>query len=77
MEDLNATAVLWGEDLAMIYNEAFVDFAGAKNTKLMGASAKIAYSEVWSPFQGIIDRGRVKGKSTRHAEVCPFLKRHS
>ena len=76
MKDPNPTAVLWGDDLIMIYNEAFVDFAGAKHPKLMGASAKIEYSEVWDSFQGIIDRGRLEGQATRHANVCLFLRRH-
>ena len=76
MKDPNPMAVFWGEDLILIYNEAFVDFAGAKHPKSMGASVKAAYSEVWDSFQGIIDRGRSEGKSTRHTDVCLFLKRH-
>lgn len=76
MKDPNPAAVMWGEDLTMVYNEAFVEFSGSKHPGLMGSTPKIAFAEVWSMFQGIIDQGKVEGKSTTHADRSLFLRRH-
>ncbi len=77
MGDPTPAAVMWGDELTMIYNEAFVEFAGAKHPLLMGASPAIAYAEVWEAmFAGIIEKGRKTGQATRHKDVCLFLYRH-
>lgn len=69
-------AVMWGDNLTMIYNEGFVDFAGDKHPKLMGKSPSTEYAEVWGTFVGIIDRGRMTGMATRHKDVQLFLERN-
>lgn len=60
----------------MIYNEGFVEFAGAKHPKLMGSTPIIEYAEVWDMFIDIIDRGRNHGQATKHEDVQLFLRRH-
>lgn len=77
MADPTPAAVMWGNDLTMIYNDEFVEFAGAKHPFLMGASPAVAYVEVWEAmFAGIIEKGRKTGQATRHKDVCLFLYRH-
>lgn len=76
MKDPNPAAVIWGDDLTMVYNKAFVEFSGSKHPGLMGPTPKIAFAEVWSMFQGIIDQGKLEGKATTHADRSLFLRRH-
>jgi hypothetical protein len=60
----------------MIYNEAFVEFAGMKHPQLMSRSPIIEYSEVWSMFASIIERGKASGQATRHENVQLLLNRN-
>ncbi|KAF2424210.1 hypothetical protein EJ08DRAFT_595273 [Tothia fuscella] len=77
LADPTPAALMWGEDLTMIYNKGFEIFAGTKHPKLMGTSPAISYEEVWDPlFIDIIERGRTTGKATRHEDQQLFLHRH-
>jgi len=77
LADPSPAAVLWGNDLIMIYNESFVDFAGSKHPTLMGRSPRTEYREVWASFEAIIHTGRTTGKATRHKDVKLRLQRNS
>lgn len=77
LADPTPAAVMWGDRLTMIYNEAFVDFAGLKHPALMGSTPLVEYAEVWEPiFAPIVERGRRFGQATRHKDVGLFLNRH-
>ncbi|KAH0287862.1 hypothetical protein M436DRAFT_45572 [Aureobasidium namibiae CBS 147.97] len=77
MLDPTPSAIMWGDDLTMIYNDGFVEFAGEKHPKLMGNTPMVSYAEVWEPqFAPIVALGREQGKATRHKDVPLFLRRH-
>ncbi|KAI4763366.1 hypothetical protein E4T52_08018 [Aureobasidium sp. EXF-3400] len=77
MLDPTPSAIMWGEDLTMVYNDGFVEFAGEKHPKLMGGTPMVSYAEVWEPqFAPIVALGREKGQATRHKDVPLFLRRH-
>ncbi|KAG9843877.1 histidine kinase, partial [Aureobasidium melanogenum] len=77
MLDPTPSAIMWGDDLTMIYNDGFVEFAGEKHPKLMGGTPMVSYAEVWEPqFAPIVALGREKGQATRHKDIPLFLRRH-
>jgi len=77
LADPTPSAIMWGEDLTMIYNEGFVDFAGLKHPLLMGGSPIVSYAEVWEPmFAPIVKHGRETGQAIRHNDVPLSLMRH-
>lgn len=77
LADPTPSAIMWGENHTMIYNEAFVEFAGSKHPLLMGGTPIVSYAEVWEPqFATIIKLGRETGCATRHRNVPLSLQRH-
>lgn len=69
--------VMWGNRVTMLYNEAFVVFAGTKHPNLMGGTPIVEYAEVWDEmFAPIIAKGRDFGQATRHKDVPLLLHRH-
>ncbi|KAL3425247.1 hsp90-like protein [Phlyctema vagabunda] len=67
--------IFWGPDSLMIYNEAFVEFAGAKHPDLMGQHPRTQFAEVWDHFEGILEHCRQTGKEVKEDDTCLFLKR--
>ncbi|KAK7730806.1 hypothetical protein SLS57_001640 [Botryosphaeria dothidea] len=47
----NPAIVFWGQDLNMIYNEAYVPIAGAKHPSMLGAPPWICFKEAWNDFE--------------------------
>ena len=77
LADPTPSAIMWGDNLTMIYNEGFVEFAGSKHPRLMGGTPIVSYAEVWEPqFAPIVKLGRETGQATRHRDVPLSLKRH-
>lgn len=77
LADPTPSAIMWGDELTMIYNEGFVDFAGSKHPQLMGGTPIVSYAEVWeAQFAPIVKLGRETGRATRHEDVPLILERH-
>jgi len=55
-------ALLWGPELVVLYNEAFVALIGDKHPSALGAPARDVFSEVWQTLgpqlRGVLDGGR-------------------
>ncbi|KAI1496006.1 hypothetical protein F5X99DRAFT_414539 [Biscogniauxia marginata] len=63
----NPTALYWGREFTVIYNEAYVAMAGKKHPKLMGQSYIEAWAELWPEiapvFEGAWDSGQATMKN--------------
>ena len=46
--------VAWGDDLALIYNEAYATILGAKHPAALGRPFAEAWSDIWPQFQPIV-----------------------
>ena len=67
--------VMWGPDLAMVYNDAFVPILGDKHPAL-GQPCAHVWSDAWpvvgSMLTGVLERG----ESTYHQDLPLVLRRH-
>lgn len=63
------TLIVWGDDLAMIYNDAYGGLIGRKHPQALGRPAREVFSEAWSViglmFQEVRSSGRaIAGEDT-------------
>lgn len=75
MADSHPSVLLWGKDLTVIYNEAFVEVAGSKHPELVGALVSVAWAEVWEHFIPIFNKGWAMGHATRQDALPLFIHR--
>lgn len=68
--------LFWGEQVTMIYNEAYVRLIGSMHPTAMGESARQVASDYWHTFQPLIDRIRASGLSLCDNEIPIFIDRH-
>ncbi|KAF1927776.1 aerobic respiration control sensor protein arcB [Didymella exigua CBS 183.55] len=71
------TAMFWGEELTVIYNEAYkVEVAGNKHPELMGTGMAGPFAEVWDGiapvFKGCADTGRASQIENDHLPLERF-----
>ncbi|KAF3009845.1 hypothetical protein E8E13_010470 [Curvularia kusanoi] len=59
-------ALFWGEDLTVIYNEAYkVEVAGNKHPELMGTGFSGPFSEVWEGVAPVFQKAAQTGRAER------------
>lgn len=54
MTNPNPRLIIYGENLAFIYNEAAMELFGSKHPHIMGASTKVAFAEAWALVESVI-----------------------
>lgn len=60
--------IMWGADLAMIYNDAFVPILGAKHPAL-GQSCAVVWADAWPVVGAMIDNVMACGESS-YLRIC-------
>ncbi|RBR11816.1 uncharacterized protein FIESC28_08855 [Fusarium coffeatum] len=69
-------AMYWGPQFVIIYNEAYLDLAGQKHPKLMGACYMDAWSEIWDEIKPVFKSALESGQATMKHENQLFINRH-
>ncbi|QMU77222.1 SpoIIE family protein phosphatase [Streptacidiphilus sp. PB12-B1b] len=67
--------VMWGPELAMVYNDAFVPILGAKHPALGQPCAQV-WSDAWPVVGGMLSNVLEHGESTYHQDLPLVLQRH-
>ncbi|MFC1414290.1 SpoIIE family protein phosphatase [Streptacidiphilus sp. N1-12] len=67
--------IMWGPDLAMVYNDAFVPILGAKHPAL-GLPCAEVWADAWPVVGDMITRVMERGESTYHENLPLLLQRH-
>jgi len=68
---------LWcGEDLNLIYNDAYRAVLGAKHPRALGRPGREVWGEIWPQIAPLFDQIRAGGPST-YAEDAPFVMERS
>jgi PAS domain S-box-containing protein len=60
-----AMVLMWGPDHVMLYNDFYVDIAGARHPSALGASVERAWPEIWDWNRQILEVG-LRGEVQRH-----------
>ncbi len=61
----------WGEDLVMLYNDAFVPTLGTKHPEALGSPLRDTFAEIWDSV-GPLQRGVLGGGGSVWFEDLPF-----
>lgn len=69
-------AMYWGPQHTCIYNAAYLDLAGQKHPKLMGAGYVEAWPELWDEIKPIFKSAIEAGQATMKHENQLFINRH-
>lgn len=72
----HAAAMYWGPEYTAIYNEAYLDLAGAKHPKLMGQSYTDAWAEIWDVLKPVFDAAWNSGQATMKQDDRLFISRN-
>ncbi|WP_374942968.1 hypothetical protein [Sphingomonas sp.] len=55
--------VAWGDDLSLLYNDAYAEILGDKHPSAVGEKFENVWSEVWSDISPLVDRA-LAGEAT-------------
>lgn len=55
--------VLWGQDLLMIYNDAYRSFLGTRHPEALGRAARDVWTELWAALQPQFEAVMLEGKA--------------
>ncbi|KAF2654672.1 putative histidine kinase HHK11p, partial [Lophiostoma macrostomum CBS 122681] len=75
MVDTYPGVLFWGEEVAMIYNESYIELISLLHP-CMGQSARVAAKDYWQNFQPIIDHINATGEALIEHDLPMFLDRH-
>jgi hypothetical protein len=75
MNDHNPAVLFWGDEVIMIYNEAYIQLISLLHP-CMGQSARVAASTYWPLFQPIVDHIYATGETVSNRDMPLFLDRH-
>jgi hypothetical protein len=76
LNDIHPCMLFWGDDVIMIYNEAYVQLIGVMHPTAMGKSARQVASDYWHTFQPLVDHINTTGKAVCDNEIPIFVDRH-
>ncbi|KHN96745.1 ATPase-like, ATP-binding domain protein [Metarhizium album ARSEF 1941] len=68
-------AMYWGQDMVIIYNEAYVSLAGKKHPDLMGMAYTEGWPEIWEEIEPVFENAWKSGQSTMKHDNRLFIKR--
>ena len=75
MASPHPAAMYWGEDLTIIYNEAYVLLAGQKHPRIMGQKYSDAWPEIWDDIRQAFENARLTGQCVMKDDDCLFIER--
>ncbi|MEW6024969.1 MAG: ATP-binding protein [Pseudomonadota bacterium] len=67
--------VAWGEELAFLYNDAYIEILGDKHPSSLGAPFKDIWGEIWGDIGPIVDRA-LQGEGTWWEKLPLLMNRH-
>ena len=67
-------ATFWGDDLTLIYNEAYVLMAAQKHPHIMGQPMREAWKEVWDEVKDTFLNAKLTGQATLKVLSHLFLR---
>jgi hypothetical protein len=76
LNNIHPCMLFWGEDVTMIYNEAYIQLIGIMHPIALGKSARQIASDYWHGFQPLIDHINKTGQAVRDTEIPLFVDRH-
>jgi PAS domain S-box-containing protein len=59
----NPTIIWWGEELVMLYNDAYITVAGVKHPAALGKPGAIVWPEIWDEVGPLMDGALKRGNS--------------
>ncbi|MDT9593418.1 SpoIIE family protein phosphatase [Nocardioides zeae] len=71
-----AAVVLWGDELRLIYNDAYVQLIGDKHPAALGEPCKEVFWEAWEQIEPLFDQVRGAGRATMVEDLLLPLHRH-
>ncbi|KAH8813261.1 hypothetical protein F5884DRAFT_671834 [Xylogone sp. PMI_703] len=76
MRSPHPAAMYWGDELTVIYNEAYILIAGHKHPELMGQPYTEAWGEIWSSSEDSFVRAKQFGQATMKDDDHLFINRN-
>jgi hypothetical protein len=76
LKDSHPCMLLWGDDVTMIYNSAYIQLLGILHPRALGQSAREVASEYWHTFEPLINHINNTGQSVCDNEIPIFIDRH-
>ena len=67
--------VAWGEELAFLYNDAYIEILGDKHPSSLGAPFKDIWGEIWGDIGPIVERA-LQGEGTGWEKLPLLMNRH-
>ncbi len=71
-----ALLVWWGEELVMLYNDAYCPIVGNKHPKALGQTGQECWPEIWHIIGPMLHGVLETGRATRSDDLFLPLKRH-
>jgi PAS domain S-box-containing protein len=66
--------VAWGEDLGLLYNDAYVEILGGKHPAALGAPFKQVWAEIWADIEPSV-KSALAGEATFHENLPLVMNR--
>ena len=66
----------WGDEMTIVYNEAYVPLVGQKHPTLQGQDPRIGFVEMWDTFDKIIKDGQETGQTHFAEKKLVLLQRY-
>ena len=71
-----ALLVWWGDDLTMLYNDAYVTVLGSKHPQALGRAGREVWPEIWDIVGTMLQGVRDTGQATWSDDLLLLLERH-
>lgn len=69
-------AIYWGDDLTLLYNDAWAPILGSKHPWALGRSAREVWPEIWDSIGPLFEQVRATGDSTYSEDSLLLMHRH-
>jgi signal transduction histidine kinase len=69
-------AIYWGQDLTLLYNDAWSPIAGSKHPWALGKRAREVWPEIWSDIEPLFQQAMVMGEGTWSEDRLLPMHRH-
>src|SRR4028118_992190 len=66
--------VAWGEELGLLYNDAYAEILGAKHPAALGAPFRQVWAEIWPAIEPSV-RAALAGETTFHEDLPLVMNR--
>lgn len=69
-------AIYWGQELALLYNDAWSPIAGEKHPWALGQRARDVWPEIWETIGPLFNQVLITGEATRSRDQLLPMRRH-